>query len=202
MRKILAFLVFVTLGSFLAAQEVVKAPVTFVWDASTDPALGYRLYIDGGTPTQWLTTQTDPIPLLPGAHTATVSAYNSMLEGAKSAPIAFVVQAPTDPTCVLPLGNRAISIFVTNLQKTGSGGALSRARLDFQLASPNSPVTHVAVRTNGGDLSFMNGSSLESLAGLWFTVPAVSGTYKLSVLAANEYGCTNEVPTTKSVVVP
>jgi hypothetical protein len=75
------------------------------------------------------------------------------------------------------------------------------ARLDFQLASPNSPVTHVAVRTNGANLATVDGTALTALAGLWFPVPATKGQYVLSVLATNAYGCTNEMLTTKSVTV-
>lgn len=183
--------------------QTVSSPVTFAWNPSVDPVLGYRLYLDGGSPSTVMQTETAPIAMLPGPHTAVVSAFNANGESEKlpMPPLSFFVQVPVDPACA-PLGNRAVSIFVTTLQRLGTGGgALTVARLDFQLASPNSPVTRAAVRTNGADLAAVDGTSLTALAGLWFPVPAAKGTYVLSVFAQNAYGCTNEVLTTKSVTV-
>lgn len=92
-----------------------------------------------------------------------------------------------------------MSIFVTALQRTGSGGAGSRARLDFQLLSPNSPIAQSSIRQNGADLAVMTGADLTALAGMWFTLP-MGPPLKLSVLAANAYGCSREQAT--AYVVP
>jgi hypothetical protein len=110
--------------------------------------------------------------------------------------------APDDPACLRPLGNRAVSIFVTKLQFTGSGGPGSQARLDFQLASPNSPITSVAIAANNTVLRSMSGTDVAGLAGMWFTVPTAPGIYPLEVRATNLYGCTATQRGTLSITVP
>ncbi len=183
-------------------QDTFRSPAVFAWDP-VPGVMGYRLYIDGGTPSEWFTTTTDPIVIPPGTHSATASAFDAAGEGERSSPpFAFVIAPLVDPACTPPLGNRSVSIFPTAIQRTGSGGALSKARLDFQLASPASPIIHVAIRTMGQDLVVLDGSNLGALAGAWFVVPAVSGNYPLSVLAVNDFGCSTEVLTSKSVTVP
>lgn len=194
-----------------AQQPIYTNPIVFQWDApipdaTHGSAAGYRLSIDGVKTTLGLVlTSTVVLPI--GSHTVVVHAFNGAGESpASSPPLTFTVGQVVDPACTPPLGSKAISIFVTNLQKTGSGGALSRARLDFQLASPNSPITHVAVRSNGADMpgGAQDGTApgyLGSLAGLWFTVPSTPGTYPLSVLATNVAGCTTDLLTTRSITV-
>lgn len=186
-------------------------PTTFAWDASVG-ATGYEVTPDGGTPIDAGANTTLTVALAEGPHTATVAAYNGAgLRSAQSSPVLAFTVAPgatiEDPACVLPLGNRAVSIFVTSLQATGSGGAGSKAYLNFQVASPNSPVTHLAVQSRGVDLpqGTMDGGPpayLNAAPGLWFVVPSVPGTYPLSVQAKNLYGCLNTLVTTRSVVVP
>ncbi len=111
--------------------------------------------------------------------------------------------APDDPACQRPLGNRSIAIFLTKLQFTGSGGPGSRARVDFQLASPNSPIVRVELFANGVALVPPRiGSGFESDAGMWFTVPTASGIYPLEVRASNAAGCSATQRGTLSVTVP
>lgn len=200
-----------TLAVFLCsassrAQTVVTNPFRVGWDVSPT-ATGYKLNVDGVKTDVGNTLASAPLTLANGTHTLTVSAYNGGGESGPSNPLVVALGQPTvDPACVLPLGNRAVSIFITSLQKTGSGGALSKAYLNFQVASPNSPISHMSVRSNGIDMpqGTMDGgppSYLNAAPGLWFTVPVTPGTYLLSVLATNLYGCTNEVTSTKTVVV-
>lgn len=185
--------------------QVYPSPLRFEWDAS-DGATGYSLILDGVKTDVGNVTTSPPIPLADGAHVVAVTAYDApqgvIRESAPSSPLAFQVGQIVDPNCTPPLGNRVVGIVVTQLQKTGSGGALSLARLDIRLASPNSPVTHVAIRTNGADLAVMDGTDLTALAGLWFQIPATSGTYPLSVRASNLYGCVNDADAKKTVTVP
>lgn len=189
------------------APSTHAATVTAAWTASISPGvIGYRIQY-GTTPGAWPTivdvgnVTTASLTMSPGHYFFTVVAYNATLVSPPSIETAADVTEPIDTSCDYPLGVKAVSIFVTALQKTGSGGAGSKARLDFQVASPNSPIIRVAVRTNGADLAMMTGDNLNALAGLWFTVPAAPGTYPLSALASNSYGCVREQSTTYAVTV-
>lgn len=181
------------------------ATVTLAWNPSAE-ATGYRvqygpmtgvwpIVVDVGNVT------TAKVDLAPGTYFFIVRAYAPDISSGPSNEVSTTVQSPIDTSCDYPLGSKAIAIFVTALQKTGSGGAGSKARLDFQVASPGSPITRVAVRTNGADLATMAGSDLGALAGLWFTVPAAPATYALGVTASNTYGCSREQGTTFTVTV-
>lgn len=119
-----------------------------------------------------------------------------------SGPSNEVTATLADTSCVPPLGANAISIFPTNLVRTGSGGPGSRARLDFQLASPNSPITRVSIRANTTEIALLTGDNLTALAGLWFTMPTPRGTYPLTIQAANAVGCARVQSTEYTVVVP
>ncbi len=180
------------------------ATVTATWTGSPG-ATGYRLQY-GPTSGTWPTvvdvgaSTTASLTLAPGTYFVTVVAYNATETSGPSVEVSTTIPA-VDTSCDYPLGNKAVSVFVTALQKTGSGGALSRARLDFQLASPNSPITRAAITTTGGELAGMTGTDLSALAGLWFTVPAALGVYPLSVSASNAYGCTRDQSTSFVVTV-
>jgi hypothetical protein len=112
------------------------------------------------------------------------------------------VGAPPVDDCAPVTGRYAVSIFLTNLLKTGSGGPGSRARLLFQLASPGAPITDVAIYADGGLVSKrLQGVDLTDVPGSWFTMPA-SGSYTLSVTAKNNQGCTKTATYGPSLVVP
>ena len=188
------------------------ATVSLAWTASVDAA-GYRVQY-GPTSGVWPTSvdvgnvTLATVTLVPGAYYFTVVAYNGVGVSGPSAEV-FGVIGLVDMACDYPLGSKTVSIFPTALQKTGSGGAGSKARLDFQLASPGSPITRVAVRTQGADLRAMTGPAtatagvddLAALAGLWFTVPAAPATYAFAIAATNAYGCTREQSTTFAITV-
>lgn len=101
-----------------------------------------------------------------------------------------------DPSCAAPLGNRVPAIFPTAFQRTGSGGSGSPAHLDFQLASPNSPITYIAVIRNVGEILLLGApvnargtnADLTKIGSIWFQIP-MTGTFPLSLYVENAYGC-------------
>lgn len=211
-RLIWCFVAWACLGVGASGQE----RVTLAWDANPpgDGTIGYRVLFgtapgiypqtrDAGNVTEFTVeslSYATPHYLVLVAYDAQgqVSGHSNMVaHTTQAAPLPPV----GDPRCVPPLGNRSVSVFVTNLQLTGSRGAGSRARLDFQLASPNSPVVSVEARANGVPVATMAGTDLNGLAGIWFTVPTPPAAYALSVSATNAYGCTRVQPSTLVVTV-
>jgi hypothetical protein len=193
--------------------------VTAFWDASTDGVtIGYRLFY-GLVPAF---DDNDAVKIEAGAATSValpiammqagrlyyfrVRAYN--MAGVMSPPsneVTYLIpQAPGDP-CAPPLGVNAISIFKTGkLNKTGSGGAGSKAFITFQAASPNSPIVALSIRANGVDVpdSLTEGSNLRAVGSLWFTIPAGPATFTFSIYGRNGAGCTRDLPTGFTVTVP
>ncbi len=215
--RYLGFAVWLLWAQGAWAQQLASNPVQPAWDPSVGAA-SYTIYVDGqptvvGNP---LTTIAGMPTILPlpmtfsiGLHGMTVSASNAGGESvqAPAPPLAFRVVQQLDPNCAAPLGNRVVTITPTALQKTGSKGAGSQARLDFRVQSPSSPVVHVAVRAsrNGEpptDLMVMDGANLGALAGMWFTLPSLAGTYSLAIQGTNLYGCTANQGTIYSVTIP
>lgn len=203
MRRIGLALLWCVWGLSLQAQTV-----TATWDAVA-PYDGFHL-LYGTAPGAYNVVVVLPaaplsavIPNLTIGQTyfAVVEATNGGLVSLASNE-AFATVRLSDPSCTPPLGANAIAIFPTALQKTGSGGAGSKARIDFQVGSPGSPVTSVQVQAAGVPLGKMSGTDLGALAGLWFTVPIASGTYPLSIVAQNLYGCVQTQSTAYTVTVP
>lgn len=95
----------------------------------------------------------------------------------------------TDPRCVSPLGDRVVSIFITRWEPT-TGSPGSMARINFQLASPNSPIVDLKVLLNGTATIDQPGTDLRASGGIWFQTPVTPGTYTIAVQATNAYGCT------------
>jgi hypothetical protein len=146
--------------------------------------------------------------LLPGrVYFFHIRAYNAAtVRGPSSNEISFLV--PSDP-CAFPLGATSVSIFVTGkLNKTGSGGANSRASITFQAFSPNSPIDWLSIRANGVDIPDSVASAtgptdkLNSPGALWFTMPQGPATYSFSVYGRNRAGCAREQPTGFTTTVP
>jgi hypothetical protein len=80
-------------------------------------------------------------------------------------------------------------IFITKWEPTTAGSPPgSGARVNFQIASPNSPVTNIQARLNGQ----LVGEPIAGRrsGGIWFDTPTVPGTYVVTVEATNAYGCT------------
>ena len=176
------------------SYQVVAANTPTSYGASGLPAglsLSSTTGLVTGTPTQ------------PGGGTATATITATNSAGTASGAFPFVV---TDPNCAAVTGADAISIFPTAVQQTGSGGPGSRFRLDFTALSPGSPITHLAIQANGANISATDGTAdgtnVGSLAGLWGTVPAASGTYHLTILATNTYSCSQTQATPFTITVP
>jgi hypothetical protein len=179
--------------------------VTASWDANTDGAVGYRLFygLTPGSETEGVVdagaaTSVVVAGLVAGTRVLFhVRAYDAAGQvSAPSAEIAYLVPAVVGDPCAFPLGASSVSIFVTGkLNKTGSGGAGSRAFLTFQAASPNSPIVALAIRANGVDVpdSVTTGTNLRAPGSLWFTIPA--GPFSYSVYALNAAGCSREQAT-------
>ncbi len=112
---------------------------------------------------------------------------------------AILLPDPARPECVGPFGNRSVSISPTGIRRT-TGKPNSQSAQNFQLASPNSPITTVAYRIDGIVAAALSGEDLTDTAGMWFAMPA-SGTHTTSLAATNAYGCTREV-SAGALVVP
>ncbi len=103
------------------------------------------------------------------------------------------------PECVPPLGRLAVSI-VPTLVSLWNGRAGARAIQGFQLASPNSPITLVAIRIDGVLLEpVAHGDDLTAMPGWWITMPP-AGRHTISIQANNLAGCTREVAAAPLVV--
>ena len=183
--------------------------VTLAWDAV--PGVdGYRV-LYGSTSGQYTTTvEEGAVTRASLANLPTGRYYfvvESELAGVASAP-SNEVSTLIDPTCIAPLGTHSIQIFPTLLTKTGSQGAGSAARFDFQVGSPSSPVVSIGIESDGvmlpalpGASNPMTGPSIAALAGLWFLVPNTSGMYPLTIVATNAYGCSSALLTSQTIVV-
>ena len=208
MRRLL-----VALWLALSAAPLHAVTVTALWDSNQDGiTTGYRLFygemsgqalvsVDVG-----LTTSVTVPNLVPGVqYFFMIRACNAAgTLGPASLEVAYTVPIiqPPDP-CVPPLGATSISIFPTGkLNKTGSGGPGSKAYITFQAASPNSPVTFLAIRANGADVldSVTEGSNLHAIGSLWFTLPTGPATF--AIVARNAANCSRVQSTGFSIAGP
>lgn len=208
--------------TFAAVQTATGPTVTASWTANpvADLVVDYRLYY-GTAPATYTATPLDiaapavsaAVPgLTPGiTYYFALQARAAVLLSALSTEVAFTVPTGTDPTCTPPLGANAIAIFPTTPPGlTGSQGGGSRAHLDFQIGSPNSLINYIAIQSHGVNIDPGTdgvavagvGGNLTNFGSLWFTIPAVSGTYPLSILATNVHGCSQVQSTAFSVTVP
>lgn len=175
-------------------RRVGAAPiVTLAWDANTDNTIGYKVHY--GTATRNYTTHVDVgnvtttnFTLPPGTYFFAVSAYNQGGDSGYSAEVSGALTDPPVDQCAPPLGNRFVSVVTTRWTPT-TGQPGSQAWVQFQLASPNSPITQIVVKLNGAAVSTTAGASLNRSAGVWFDTPIAPGTYALTVDASNAFGC-------------
>lgn len=183
----------------LTVTGVDTGSVTLAWDANTEPDLtGYTVQVakkaSGPYSDRLTTTETHATvdALDPGTtYYFVVRAINALeLTSTPSNEVSATTPGLPLDDCAPVTGRYAVSIFLTSLLKTGSGGPGSRARVLFQLASPNAPITSVGVYADSVLVSRLTkGDDLTDDPGSWFTMPA-SGSYVLSVTAANNHGCT------------
>lgn len=193
--------------ALLVGAAATPGTVTAIWDANTDGiTASYTLFygLTAGLVETDGRADAGAVPtvsvsgLLPGrVYFFHVRAYTAVgLAGPPSNEVSFLVPPVAGDPCAFPLGASAVSIFVTGrLNKTGSGGAGSRAFLSFQVASPNSPIVLLAIRANGMDVpdSVIDGTNLRAVGSLWLTIPP--GPYTYAVYAKNAAGCSREQPT-------
>jgi hypothetical protein len=198
---------------WLLAASLQAAVATCLWDANTDGVtVGYRVFYGlapGDTTTGSVdagnTTTATVQNLTPGIrYYFVVRAYNAAGDlGPPSNEVSLVLAGQGE--CDYPLGAKAVSIFPTKLTKTGSGGPGSKAYVQFQAASPNSPIQHLGLKTQGVEIAAQDGAPpayLTSGGVLWFSIPAASGTYPLSIVATNVAGCLRDQATGFTVTVP
>lgn len=193
----------------LTVGGVTSSSVTLAWDANVEPDVDHYVIQKGsqaGGPYSDALTSTATSGIVAGLSAGTyyfiVRAINT--RGFWSAPsneVSVTIPGQTVDDCAPVTGRYAVSVFPTSLLKTGSGGANSKTRFDFQVASPNAPVTSVVIRAGGTILASMAGGDLTALAGMWFTMPT-SGTYTFSITAANNQNCSRTVTYNVPVVVP
>jgi hypothetical protein len=192
----------------ILAAPVQAATLTFMWDPplTGDTPTGYQLLYGTAPGTYDHTVDVGPATtvaitnLLPATrYFAVAKAYNAEGIGPPSNEVTILTSGQ-DAACEPPLGDKSISLFPTKLTTTGSGGAGSKFRVDFQAAS-STPILRLALRANGADIATMNGLNLNALAGMWATVPTPPGTYVFSIVADNQYGCHLERMTSFVIVV-
>lgn len=212
MRR-LCLLLTIALLSLAARVEAQTASVALAWDANTEPDLtGYIVQVGdaaGGPYHDRVTTAftTATVDGLQAGSTYYFVVRATDLIGLMSTPSNEVkatipgLPPPVDE-CAPVTGRYAVSIFFTSLLKTGSGGPGSRARVLFQLASPNAPVTTVTVTADGAALApTMRGENLTDVPGSWFTMPGL-GTHQLAVTAANSQNCSRTAVYAVPLTVP
>jgi hypothetical protein len=212
-----ALLLLLALLSLAPRAEALTATVTgptsvvFAWDAS----VGAAQYVvqqsthQGGpyADAVWTPSTGETVSgLAPGAtYYWIVRAVSSTgLWSLPSNEVSLTLPAgPGSTDCTPVTGMFAVSVFPTSLLKTGSKGPGSKTRFDFQVSSPNSPVTTIEVTAGAMTIARMGGadSDLTALAGIWFTMPA-TGTYELAVRATNKQGCTKLASYGPGLVVP
>lgn len=194
----------------LAVSGITSSSVTIAWDANTEPDVDHYVVQKGaqtgGPYSDALTTTTTSgivAGLTAGTYYFIVRAINT--RGFWSAPsneVSVTIPGQTVDDCAPVTGRYAVSVFPTSLLKTGSGGANSKTRFDFQVASPNAPITSVVIKAGAGAvLASMTGNDLTALAGMWFPMPT-SGTYTFNITATNSQNCSRTVSYNVPVVVP
>src|SRR5690349_9866465 len=167
---ILALLSFAPAAEALTVAVNTPSSVTMAWDASPD-ATQYVVqqgtqaggpYVDAA----WTSHTTETIAgLTPGATYFWI--VRAVAGGLWSLPSNEVsITMPTGPTaddCAPITGLYAVSVNPTSLLFTGSKGPGSLARLDFQVASPNSPITRVTVAIDGAIVAPVLGCPTEGV---------------------------------------
>jgi chitodextrinase len=197
-----------SLASPAAAQT---GSLTLAWDANTEADLAGYVVLAGtqaGGPYVDRVTTTATEARVDGLQAGTtyyfvVRAVNALgiASGLSNEVRATTTGQPDDP-CAPVTGRYAVSVFPSSLLKTGSGGPGSRARVLFQLGSPNAPVTTVTVSADGAPLApTMRGENLTDVPGMWFTLPP-GGTYRLEITAANNQGCSRTAVYPVPLTVP
>lgn len=191
------------------------ASVTLAWEANTEADLaGYIVQVatrQGGpysNSVSVMNTEAPPSAIvrdlpLGATYYFMVRAMNmvGVLSG-RSNEVSITLSGLPADDCVPITGRYAVSVFPTSILRTGSGGGGSKTRFDFQLASPNSPITRIDVLMNGLAVAQpIKGEDLTAVAGAYFTMPA-SGAYTLTATATNAQGCARTAPYDKTVIVP
>lgn len=202
----------------LGVTVLTPTSVSMAWEASPD-ATQYVVqqapHADGPyADAVWTSQTTETVAgLLPGAtYYWVVRAVNSANQWSGPSNIVSITM-PTGPTiddCRPFVGTFAVGVTPTSLLLTGNKGPGTQARLDFQVASPNSPVNRITIAIDGVIVLPVMGCPTEAvdcgavmtpLAGYWFSLPA-SGAHLLTVTAANRKGCTTTASYGRGLTVP
>lgn len=210
MRHAIFALAFVGLATLAQAQT---ASVTLGWEQNVEPDVEMYVvqvgtqskgpYHDAAVVDRAEAPPSAVVRLAVGStYYFIVRAVNVLgLMSPKSDEVSVALSGQPADDCTPVTGRYAVYVFPTATQRTGGGGAGSKARFDFQVASPNSPIVKVTVQMNALVVQSMTGFDLGALAGMWFTLPA-SGTYTLSATAMNAQGCSRTGTYVQQVVVP
>ena len=183
--------------------------VVLAWDASPDAGVQYvvqqsKQHNGPYSNAVWTTGLTESISNLTPGDTyfwIVVAVDSRGMFSLPSNEVTATLPGQSSDECAPITGRFAVSVFPTSLLKTGSGGANSRTRFDFQVSSPNAPVTSIVIKASGTVLASMAGGDLTALAGMWFPMPT-SGTYTLTVTATNNQNCSRTVSYNVPLVVP
>ena len=195
--------------AMLSATVLTPSSVSVAWDSSVEAAqyVVQQSTRAGGpySDAVWTTSTNETISgLTPGATyfwIVRAVASNGLWSAASNEVSITMPTGPTVDDCAPITGMYAVMVTPTSLLLTGSKGPGSKTRLDFQVASPNSPVNRVLVAIDGAIIPPVMGCPTEGidcgavmtpLAGYWFTMPP-SGTHTLTITAANRKGCSKTV---------
>lgn len=201
-----------TWAEALSVSVVTPTSVSMAWEPSPDAGVTYIVQqskVPGGPYSDAVSTAglSETVSGLTPGDTYYWIVRSVNARGFWSSPSNEVtITMPTGPNgtdCAPVTGMFAVSVFPTSLLKTGSKGPGSKTRFDFQVSSPNSPVTTITVTAGMATIARMGGpdSDLTNLAGIWFVMPA-TGTYELWVTATNKQGCMRMASYSPGLVVP
>lgn len=193
------------LASLLLSVTVTsQSTATLAWDANTEADINAYLVQTATTPNgpyggdTWVNSSTITAVvqnLTPGqTYYFVVRAVNAsgLYSGFSNEVSVTMPTGPGSDLCAPVTGRYAVSVFPTNLLRTGSKGPGSNTRFDYQLASPNSPIGLIMIAAGGIVLSSQDGANLTRSGSQWFTMPP-SGSYDLTLTATNKQGCTKTV---------
>lgn len=96
-----------------------------------------------------------------------------------------VVEPPPPPPDPCPAG--AVSVLVGDWTRSVSLGAFGRVTYNLQLST--TIVTTIVVKFNGVERDRLTGSDLRNVAGSYFRVPTIRGSYPLVIEAHTAAGC-------------
>ena len=169
---------------------------TLSWDANTEPeVVGYIAYKDGvAYPQTSATHQAVSLTAYATYHFAVRAVAN---DGGMSDPatLDYTLEAPPPPP---PPQCSGITIRVDDWSRTVAIGG--RGKVALTLLADRAIVL-LQVRLGGQVIGEVTGADLRDLAGLYFSVPRVAGSYNITVAVKDSTNCTTQTSAVRTVTV-